>query len=144
MQSKRRDFLWTQTRQAVMSEEKVGVTSRGRPSPHLSGSRHSTCPEGCSLKNLSWGHWGRSCSAALCCTAQNLPLNRRKPKYFNNMNRETFTCVSLTNRQSCDIKRYMCRCMHGCIKTGLLFYLRRMTSTYHSVFILSCSWYLFL
>ncbi len=84
-------LLWTSEQWQVISV-KFCLTSRGRPSPHLSGSPHSTSPEGYSWMSLSWGHSGRSCSAAWCCTAQNLLLKRRKPEHFRYINTEKSTC----------------------------------------------------
>lgn len=51
-------------------------TSRGRACPHLSDSPCSTCPAGCNWMSLSWGRWGTSCSAAVCCTAQSPSLRK--------------------------------------------------------------------
>lgn len=51
-------------------------TSRGRACPHLSDSPCSTCPGGCNWMSLSWGRWGTSCSAAVCCTAQSPSLRK--------------------------------------------------------------------
>lgn len=53
------------------------IVRRGPPS-HRSGNPQPTSPGGCSWRSRSWGHWGRSCSAACCCTAQSLSLRRSR------------------------------------------------------------------